>query len=62
MPNASGQLQDAYTARHRMHTEDFHAGRWGTHMAGRMARQLREGADGERLRPEIDCCTPCSPS
>ncbi|CAK0786484.1 hypothetical protein CVIRNUC_009697 [Coccomyxa viridis] len=46
MPNASGQLQDAYTARHRMHTEDFHAGRWGTHMAGRMSRQLREGADG----------------
>ena len=50
MPNASGQLQDAYTARHRMHTEDFHASRWGSHMAGRMSRQLREGTDGERQK------------
>ena len=46
LPISSELQQDAYAVRHRQHTETFHASRWDSHMAGRMSRQLAEGATG----------------
>ncbi|CAL5226146.1 g8968 [Coccomyxa viridis] len=46
MPTSLEPQHDAYTVRHRQHTETFHASRWDSHMAGRMSRQLAESALG----------------
>lgn len=45
-PTSLEPQHDAYTVRHRQHTETFHASRWDSHMAGRVSRQLAESADG----------------